>query len=123
MDKEKLEQFRRRLEEERASILDEMRLLREEVTDSRPSEMSHAPSHLADLSSDDHDVGVSIKGLERGSEELAWIVEALRRMDEGKFGICEECGRDVSPGRLEALPYVALCIECKRNQERERPAY
>ncbi len=104
-------------------MLDEMRLLREEVTDPRLGEMSHAPTHLADLSSDDHDVDVSIKGLERGSEELAEIEEAFRRMDEGKFGICEECGRDVRLERLEALPYAALCIECKRNQERERPAH
>jgi len=85
VEKERLDEFRKRLEEARASVRQGMRLLEEEVTDPRPAETSHVPSHLADLSSDDDDIDVSIQGLERGAEELAEIEEALQRMDAGRF--------------------------------------
>ena len=123
MEKGELDEFRKRLEEVRVSTLEGMRLLEEEVTDPRPAEMSHLPSHLADLSSDDHEVDVSIQGLERGSEELAEIEEAFQRIDAGRFGVCEECGLDMPLERLRALPYAMLCIECKRRQENGSPAY
>ena len=47
------------------------------------------------------------------------IQEALRRLDEGEYGICEECGEKIGVGRLKARPVTTLCIECKSNQEIE----
>lgn len=43
---------------------------------------------------------------------LAQVEAALRRLDEGTYGICQNCGREINPERLEALPYTAYCIEC-----------
>ncbi len=60
---------------------------------------------------------------EKPDEPRRKFEEALRRIDEGKFGICEEHGLEVSIERLEALPYATRCIECKREQEKESPAY
>jgi RNA polymerase-binding protein DksA len=48
------------------------------------------------------------------------IDRALRRMDSGTFGICERCGKKIAVARLEALPFAALCIECKSREERRR---
>ena len=48
------------------------------------------------------------------------IDRALRRMDTGRYGICERCGKKISVARLEALPFAALCIECKSREERRR---
>ncbi len=47
------------------------------------------------------------------------IQEALRRLDEGEYGICEECGENIGIERLKARPVTTLCIECKSNQEIE----
>jgi RNA polymerase-binding transcription factor len=47
------------------------------------------------------------------------IQEALQRLDDGEFGICEECGEDISIERLKARPVTTLCIECKSSQEIE----
>lgn len=47
------------------------------------------------------------------------IQEALKRIDEGTFGICQECGEEISESRLKARPVATLCVECKRMQERE----
>ena len=48
------------------------------------------------------------------------IDRALRRMDLGTYGICERCGKKISVARLEALPFAALCIDCKSREERRR---
>lgn len=45
------------------------------------------------------------------------IQEALQRIEEGTFGICEQCGCEISEGRLEARPVTTFCIECKEEQE------
>jgi len=46
--------------------------------------------------------------------EIADIRAALRRIDEGTYGICARCGEDIAEKRLEALPYATECIDCAR---------
>jgi RNA polymerase-binding protein DksA len=48
------------------------------------------------------------------------IDRALSRMDAGVYGVCERCGKRISVARLEALPFAALCIDCKSREERRR---
>lgn len=43
---------------------------------------------------------------------------ALRRLDEGKFGLCENCGNPIGKARLEAFPKATMCVKCKTRQER-----
>jgi DnaK suppressor protein len=51
------------------------------------------------------------------------IQEALRRLENGEYGICEECGEGIGIERLKARPVTTLCIECKSSQEiQERKA-
>jgi len=47
------------------------------------------------------------------------IKEALERLDNGTFGICEACGEEISEKRLKARPVTTLCIDCKKKQETE----
>ena len=54
---------------------------------------------------------------ERNEQHLAQVEAALRRLDEGTFGTCASCGRPIAPERLEAIPWAALCIDCKRSEE------
>jgi DnaK suppressor protein len=49
---------------------------------------------------------------------LAHIDAALRRIEDGTYGSCENCGKPISPERLEAMPWATLCIDCKRLAER-----
>ena len=48
---------------------------------------------------------------------IAQIEDALRRMDEGTFGICERCGERIQIERLKALPYATQCMDCRRLEE------
>ena len=54
-----------------------------------------------------------LEGLyEEGRYELSLIDIALKRMDDGSYGICEKCGEEISAPRLEAVPYAVRCIKC-----------
>lgn len=49
---------------------------------------------------------------------LQRIDEALRKIDEGSYGICDRCEGQIHPDRLRALPYATLCIDCQERMER-----
>ena len=50
--------------------------------------------------------------------QLALVEEALTQLDEGTYGTCRSCGRAIAAARLEAIPWVANCIDCARNPTR-----
>lgn len=52
------------------------------------------------------------------AEQLEQIEEALTRLDEGRYGLCENCDQQISPGRLEILLYATLCVTCQSQQEK-----
>jgi len=49
--------------------------------------------------------------------EIASVKRALGRIEDGTYGECVRCGRDIAAGRLEARPEAALCIDCARQAE------
>lgn len=57
---------------------------------------------------------------ERMEINLKKIEDALQRLEDGTYGVCLRCGEDISLDRLEALPYVDLCIKCQRKEEKRR---
>jgi len=61
----------------------------------------------------------------RGREKvfLDKIEKALRKIEDGSFGTCEDCGEEISVKRLEARPETTLCIRCKEDQERMEKDY
>lgn len=49
---------------------------------------------------------------EKAQAVLAEVARALKKLDEGTYGSCDECKRDIAPERLEALPWATLCVRC-----------
>ena len=68
---------------------------------------------------------IAVCNLDRGYNELRDARAALRRIQEGSFGTCQECDEDIHPKRLAAVPWAAFCIQCQeavdRNLEEMRP--
>ena len=52
----------------------------------------------------------------RTRDQLAEVEHALRKFEEGTYGLCDSCGKTIDPARLEALPQATLCLECKARQ-------
>jgi DnaK suppressor protein len=55
---------------------------------------------------------------DREREKIRNIDEALIRLEEGEYGICEECEEDIPIGRLKAMPFARLCVKCKSDLEK-----
>jgi len=55
---------------------------------------------------------------DREREKIRNIDEALMRLDEGEYGICEDCEEDIPLGRLKAMPFARLCVRCKADLEK-----
>jgi len=52
----------------------------------------------------------------RINEQLADVEHALHKFEEGTYGLCDNCGQQIDPARLEALPQASLCMQCKAQQ-------
>jgi DnaK suppressor protein len=79
---------------------------------------SESPGDVIDAAYDSVQDEISSQLAEVESRELAHIENALERMKEGTYGLCEVCNRKIPLARLDALPYATMCIECQRELER-----
>jgi DnaK suppressor protein len=83
-------------------------------------------THVKDRFSDELDqaavashMGFALRIRDREAKLIRKIRYALERLQDGTFGICEECGEEIPLKRLKARPVTTLCIECKEEQEAE----
>ncbi len=73
--------------------------------------------HMADFGSDNYEQEFTLGLLEQDIETLRDIHDALMRIRDGSFGLCEECLKPIRRARLKVLPYARLCVECKSKEE------
>jgi DnaK suppressor protein len=115
LDKDKLEYFREQLLKERASLLQEAsKTLNEGVL----LENNHIPDY-ADIASLESDRLFLLRLRDRERKLIRKIDQTLERIENGTFGICENCGKQIGEERLKARPVTTLCISCKTKQERQ----
>ncbi|HJT20504.1 MAG TPA: TraR/DksA C4-type zinc finger protein [Nitrospira sp.] len=72
---------------------------------------------VEDMSLRDATGAQQIALLEARTQQRIQLDEALRRLDEGTYGICEDCETPISPGRLRALPFARRCVACQEQFE------
>lgn len=112
MDKEKLELFRIQLLEKKQEIHNEAGKTLSEMTD----QSSNVPDPN-DRATIESGRSFELRIRDRERKLLAKIDEAIGRLDEGSYGICEDCDEEIGLKRLEARPVTTLCIDCKTIQE------
>ena len=71
----------------------------------------------ADRASLESDRNFTLRIRDRERKLIGKIKEALERIENKTYGICEECGEQISEARLKARPVTTLCIDCKKRQE------
>lgn len=81
-------------------------------------ELSTYDQHPADVGSEIFERSKDLALREADRIKLETIDDALMRIENGKYGVCDTCGKEISAERLEALPYTTICKECKENWER-----
>ena len=110
--------LRARLEEERESLLGDIQTLNTE-NQTQPDDYG-VGNHLADDASDvvSRDLNLALRS--NSQDLLAQVEAAIGRIDDGTYGICARCGKEINPERLDALPYATYCITCQSEIEHER---
>jgi DnaK suppressor protein len=116
MNERQLEYFRRKLLGWKDDILRESR----ETLTHLQSETENHPD-LADRASSETDRALELRTRDRQRKLISKIDEALRRIDDGSYGYCEETGEPIGLARLEARPIATLSLEAQeRHERRER---
>ena len=114
-----LPHVRQRLTEERARRLALAERLRQEGADPvESSELSKIDQHPAELGTETFEREMGLTTLTIVEGELTDIDDALRRLDQGTYGICEECGKPIDEARLEAVPWARYCVVDQARVER-----
>ena len=75
-----------------------------------------------DLASEERDREINFILSDRERVKIKQIDDALGRLEEGSYGVCESCGLEIAEERLEAMPFTRLCRDCQQDQEREARA-
>jgi DnaK suppressor protein len=113
MEKKKIEQFKKRLEERQ-------QLLRHNVTrteqDGRNQDETNAQD-IADRAASSYNKEFLFHQSNSERQLLQMVEGALSRIREGTFGECISCGKDINAKRLEAVPWTRHCIECQEKLE------
>ncbi|HSQ62674.1 MAG TPA: TraR/DksA C4-type zinc finger protein [Polyangiaceae bacterium] len=114
VNKTQLKKFKTLLVEKRDEIVKKAKqTLEEDMT----LDANDLPDEM-DLASSEYLQSFTFRLRGREKSFLDKITKALKKIDDGSFGVCEECGEEISVKRLEARPETTLCIKCKEDQER-----
>ena len=81
-------------------------------------DLSNMPIHMADLGSDNYEQEFALGLIQNEEITIREIDEALRRIDEGTYGVCENCQKKIPLARLRAKPHAKYCITCKIQDEK-----
>ena len=122
LTKAQLKLFRQLLVTERVKFAREIKAIAEETAKSprdASGDLSAYTVHMADMAADTYERELSMNLVSSEQEVLYQIDDALKRMDEGTYGICQQCNRPITMTRLKAVPYASLCIQCQRAKEQK----
>jgi RNA polymerase-binding transcription factor DksA len=124
MNKKDVLYFEKILLDERKRFIHELSQIENEGLMANPKESSGDLSsysyHPADQGSDTMEKEKNVFLASAKGNELYEIDQALLRAKDGKFGLCESCGKDIERERLEAVPYAKQCVKCRRLNEEEQ---
>jgi len=109
MRKKEIERTRKRLEKDRKKLLDDIERIRSKENEYLNNTVG---DNIDQASSEYHRERLFyLSG--RARNKLDAIEDSLMKIDEGRYGICEKCGKKITDNRLKAIPYARLCIKCK----------
>ena len=116
LTKKELKKFQELLEEKRKAVLERARQMLS--VENMALDTNDLPDEM-DLASSEYLQSFEFRLRGREKSLLSKLDLALKKIDDGSFGICEICEEPIGKKRLEARPETTLCIKCKEDQERE----
>lgn len=120
--KKDLADFKKIILKKKEIIADDIKQLSEDTKKSQKEasgDISGYSFHMADVATDNYDREFSLGLASNEREALYEIDDALKRIDEGTFGICETCKGLIAKNRLKAVPSARLCLKCQEKREKK----
>lgn len=115
--KTELEKFKKLLVDERERIMTEQEAIGASAS-AESNELSDYDNHPADTASDTYERTKNYAIYENAADLIQQIDEALRKIEDETYGLCDRCGSQINHDRLKAIPYATLCLDCQELLER-----
>jgi len=121
LTKKELVEFRKLIVKRKNEILENLDRISEDTLKKSQKDASGDISgytyHMADVATDNYDREFSL-GLASNERQLLYeLDDALKKIEESSFGVCEDCKGLITKTRLKALPYARLCLKCQEKRE------
>lgn len=121
--KKELSLFKKIVLKKKEEVLDEIKHISEDTLKKSQKDASGDISgytyHMADVATDTYDREFSL-GLASNERKVIYeLDDALKKIEEGTFGICEDCKSLIAKNRLKAVPQARLCIKCQEKREKK----
>ncbi len=117
--KKEIEKYRQILIKKRAELVGDVATMENEALRGQSGSLSNMPQHLAEQGSEAYDQALSLDLAAADRKLIREIDEALKRIENGTYGVCELTGKPISLERLEELPWARYSIEAAREMERQ----
>jgi len=119
LQEERKNYFKNLLEEKKQELQCDINLMESngiaEMDKYSPTELSNYDNHPADLGTDLYLVEMNYALKNHQKNQITEVKDALNRIETGNYGICSDCGTEISEERLEAMPTASLCIDCQND--------
>ena len=124
LDKKDLDRFKKILQEIRKKIAGDLQHLEGDTLNKSQrdaaGDLSGYSFHMADMATDNFDCEFNLGLASNEQQVLNMIDAALRKIDEGTYGDCENCSKPIPQKRLIAMPHAPLCIKCQEIEEKKK---
>lgn len=117
VDSKRKDRLRKLLMKKRAEVVDGLEARMGRKLTRETGQKIDSAMDAADQSAQDVDQVIDYSLIEMKYEQYKDIADAFRRLDNDTYGLCEECGNEISIKRLEVAPLARYCIECKTRKE------
>jgi DnaK suppressor protein len=116
-NQERYDELRRMLEDRRREILNEVQSKIKDVRSEGTASLNTGVVDAEETSVSDIQEDIELALIQMKAETLTRVNEALERLNAGNYGRCNECGDEISPQRLRALPFAVRCKDCEEARE------
>jgi DnaK suppressor protein len=121
-NKKELAIFKKIILKRKEEMLDEIKHISDDTLKKSPKEasgdMSGYSFHMADVATDTYDREFSLGLASSEREALYELDDALKKIDDGTYGLCESCKGTITKTRLRVVPYARLCLKCQEKKEK-----
>lgn len=121
-NKKELSEFKKLILKKKEEILEGIKHISEDTLKKSQKDaagdISSYTYHMADVATDTYDREFSLGLASNGREALYELDDALKKIEDGTFGICEDCKGLIAKNRLKAVPYARFCVKCQERKEK-----